>query len=60
LTRFLLDLPEARGDSKAEVRVTLTLTDEEIVYVIGTSRETVTRQCDLGRRIKSKPETKRS
>ena len=59
MTRFLLDLPAAHGDSKAEVRVTPTLTDEEIVYLIGTSREKVTRQCDLGV-ITSKPETKRS
>ena len=60
MTRFLLDLPAAHGDSQAEVRVTLTIKDEEIVYVIGTSRETVTWQCDLGRRITSKPESKRS
>ena len=43
LARFLLDLSEDRGDAKGEIRVTLTLTHEEIAQMIGTSRETVTR-----------------
>ena len=43
LARFLLDLSEERGDAKGEIRVTLTLTHEEIAQMIGTSRETVTR-----------------
>lgn len=43
LARFLLELIASRGDEKGEIRATLTLTHEEIVQVIGTSRETVTR-----------------
>jgi CRP/FNR family transcriptional regulator, cyclic AMP receptor protein len=43
LARFLLDLSEDRGDANGEIRVTLTLTHEEIAQMIGTSRETVTR-----------------
>jgi CRP/FNR family transcriptional regulator, cyclic AMP receptor protein len=43
LARFLLDLCADHGDEKGEVRLTLTLTHEEIAQMIGTSRETVTR-----------------
>jgi len=48
LARFLLDLSadhdERKGDEgKGEVRLTLTLTHEEIAQMIGASRETVTR-----------------
>ncbi|HEY6389111.1 MAG TPA: Crp/Fnr family transcriptional regulator [Candidatus Acidoferrum sp.] len=43
LARFLLDLSANHGDGKGEIRVTLTLTHEEIAQMIGTSRETVTR-----------------
>ena len=43
LARFLLDLSEDRGDANGEIRVTLSLTHEEIAQMIGTSRETVTR-----------------
>ena len=43
LARFLLDLSEDRGDAKDEIKVTFTLTHEEIAQMIGTSRETVTR-----------------
>ncbi|HKW63737.1 MAG TPA: Crp/Fnr family transcriptional regulator [Candidatus Acidoferrum sp.] len=43
LARFLLDLCANHGDEKGEIRVTLTLTHEEIAQMIGTSRETVTR-----------------
>ena len=43
LARFLLDLSESHDNGKGEVKVTLTLTHEEIAQTIGTSRETVTR-----------------
>jgi CRP/FNR family transcriptional regulator, cyclic AMP receptor protein len=43
LARFLLDLTADHDDSKGEVRLTLTLTHEEIAQMIGASRETVTR-----------------
>jgi len=43
LARFLLDLSADRDEAKGEVRVTLTLTHEEIAQMIGASRETVTR-----------------
>src|ERR1700675_4370548 len=42
LARFLLDL-SANHKEKGEVRLTLTLTHEEIAQMIGASRETVTR-----------------
>jgi CRP/FNR family transcriptional regulator, cyclic AMP receptor protein len=43
LARFLLDLSPHEDERKGELRVTLTLTHEEIAQMIGTSRETVTR-----------------
>src|SRR6516165_9241779 len=43
LARFLLDLSAGHEKGKGELRITLTLTHEEIAQVIGTSRETVTR-----------------
>jgi CRP/FNR family transcriptional regulator len=43
LARFLLDLTAEHDDSKGEVKLTLTLTHEEIAQMIGASRETVTR-----------------
>src|SRR6201981_1060442 len=43
LARFLLDLSAGHDKGKGEVRITLTLTHEEIAQVIGASRETVTR-----------------
>jgi CRP/FNR family transcriptional regulator len=43
LARFLLDLIADHDDIKGEVKVTLTLTHEEIAQMIGSSRETVTR-----------------
>jgi CRP/FNR family transcriptional regulator len=43
LARFLLELSADHGDGKGEVRLTLTLTHEEIAQMIGASRETVTR-----------------
>lgn len=43
LARFLLDLAPCQDEQKGEVRVTLTLTHEEIGQMIGASRETVTR-----------------
>jgi CRP/FNR family transcriptional regulator len=43
LARFLLDLSADHGEGKGEVRLTLTLTHEEIAQMIGASRETVTR-----------------
>jgi len=43
LARFLLDLSASHEEGKGEVRLTLTLTHEEIAQIIGTSRETVTR-----------------
>jgi CRP/FNR family transcriptional regulator len=43
LARVLLDLATDHDDSKGEVKLTLTLTHEEIAQMIGASRETVTR-----------------
>jgi CRP/FNR family transcriptional regulator len=43
LARFLLDLSAAHEEENGKVRLTLTLTHEEIAQMIGTSRETVTR-----------------
>lgn len=43
LARFLLDLSAEPGNAKEEVKLTLTLTHEEIAQIIGASRETVTR-----------------
>jgi CRP/FNR family cyclic AMP-dependent transcriptional regulator len=43
LARFLLDLSADRDEGKGEIRLTLTLTHEEIAQMLGTSRETVTR-----------------
>jgi CRP/FNR family transcriptional regulator, cyclic AMP receptor protein len=43
LARFLLDLSAGHDQGKGEVKVTLTLTHEEIAQMIGASRETVTR-----------------
>jgi len=43
LARFLLDLSAGHDKGKGELRITLTLTHEEIAQVIGASRETVTR-----------------
>src|SRR5260370_8814540 len=43
LARFLLDLSADHDEARSEVRVTLTLTHEEIAQMIGASRETVTR-----------------
>lgn len=43
LARFLLDLSADHGNTKGDVRLTLTLTHEEIAQMIGSSRETVTR-----------------
>ena len=43
LARFLLDLSAHHDGAKGELRVTLTLTHEEIAQIIGASRETVTR-----------------
>ncbi len=43
LARFLLDLSADHDEGKGEVRLTLTLTHEEIAQMIGSSRETVTR-----------------
>jgi CRP/FNR family transcriptional regulator, cyclic AMP receptor protein len=43
LARFLLDLSADHDDTKGDVRLTLTLTHEEIAQMIGSSRETVTR-----------------
>jgi CRP/FNR family transcriptional regulator, cyclic AMP receptor protein len=43
LARFLLDLSAGHDSGKGEVKVTLTLTHEEIAQMIGASRETVTR-----------------
>jgi len=44
LARFLLDLAADQSEGKDEVRLTLTLTHEEIAQMIGVSRETVSRQ----------------
>ena len=43
LARFLLDLAAHHDERKGEVKITLTLTHEEIAQMIGASRETVTR-----------------
>jgi len=43
LARFLLDLSSNHDQGKGEIRLTLTLTHEEIAQRIGASRETVTR-----------------
>src|SRR5215469_2445320 len=43
LARFLLDLSADHREGKGEVRLTLSLTHEEIAQMIGASRETVTR-----------------
>ena len=43
LARFILDLSPNEDEGKGDVRVTLTLTHEEIAQMIGASRETVTR-----------------
>ena len=43
LARFLLDLSAGHDNGKGEIKVTLTLTHEEIAQMIGASRETVTR-----------------
>jgi CRP/FNR family transcriptional regulator, cyclic AMP receptor protein len=43
LARFILDLGEHNPTQKGDVKVTLTLTHEEIAQMIGASRETVTR-----------------
>jgi CRP/FNR family transcriptional regulator, cyclic AMP receptor protein len=43
LARFLLDLAADHDEGKGEVKLTLTLTHEEIAQMIGASRETVTR-----------------
>ncbi len=43
LARFLLDFLANHGEGKDQVRLTLTLTHEEIAQMIGASRETVTR-----------------
>jgi CRP/FNR family transcriptional regulator len=43
LARFLLDLTTGHDEGKSEIKLTLTLTHEEIAQMIGASRETVTR-----------------
>jgi CRP/FNR family transcriptional regulator len=43
LARFLLDLSADHNEGTREVKLTLTLTHEEIAQMIGASRETVTR-----------------
>lgn len=43
LARFLLDLSSDHDKAKGEIRLTVTLTHEEIAQIIGASRETVTR-----------------
>jgi len=43
LARFLLDLSAGHDDGKGRLKITLTLTHEEIAQMIGASRETVTR-----------------
>src|ERR1700688_49009 len=43
LARFLLGLSPDHNEEKGDVRLTLTLTHEEIAQMIGASRETVTR-----------------
>ncbi len=44
LARFLLDLSAGQDPGTGKVELTLTLTHEEIAQVIGSSRETVTRE----------------
>jgi CRP/FNR family transcriptional regulator len=43
LARFLLDLCSDHTGVEGEIKLTLTLTHEEIAQIIGASRETVTR-----------------
>ena len=43
LARFLLDLCSDHAKTNGEIRLTMTLTHEEIAQIIGASRETVTR-----------------
>ena len=43
LARFLLDLCSDHAKTNGEIRLTMTLTHEEIEQIIGASRETVTR-----------------
>jgi CRP/FNR family cyclic AMP-dependent transcriptional regulator len=43
LARFLLDLSTDHAEKPGEIRLSLTLTHQEIAQMIGTSRETVTR-----------------
>jgi len=43
LARFLLDLAADHEATKGDIKLTLTLTHEEIAQMIGASRETVTR-----------------
>jgi CRP/FNR family cyclic AMP-dependent transcriptional regulator len=43
LARFLLELSTNHDKGKSDIKVTLTLTHEEIAQTIGASRETVTR-----------------
>jgi CRP/FNR family transcriptional regulator len=43
LARFLLELCADHNTAKGEIRLTVTLTHEEIAQIIGASRETVTR-----------------
>jgi len=43
LARFLLDLASEIEENKGDIKLTLTLTHEEIAQMIGASRETVTR-----------------
>jgi CRP/FNR family transcriptional regulator len=43
LARFLLDLTPSHGQDNGPIRVTLTLTHEEVAGMIGASRETVSR-----------------
>jgi CRP/FNR family transcriptional regulator len=43
LARFLLELSADHDQGKGEIKLTLTLTHEEIAQIIGASRETVTR-----------------
>lgn len=43
LARFILDLSAHQEDGKDQLKLTLTLTHEEIAQMIGASRETVTR-----------------
>jgi CRP/FNR family transcriptional regulator len=43
LARFLLDLSADHAEANGEIRMTLTLTHEEMAQMIGASRETVSR-----------------